>query len=116
MTSSFANFHHHIANRHCRHSVLIALLICLCGPAICHAETLLGDPALKTKIEARIHQQKASLGRSFTLFEYPVTIATSVPHILAISDDDQIWFSQSGGGFARNFIDTPPVGRIGRLD
>ncbi len=75
-----------------------------------------GIPAAVTKVDALLHQLRSSANRPFTLIEYTVPTPNAVPHILAIDPQDHIWFSESGGRFARNFIDTPPLNRVGRLD
>lgn len=76
----------------------------------------LRKPLSVSKVNAALHQLKSSTGRSFTLIEYTVPTPNAVPHILAVDNEDHIWFSESGGQFARNFIETPPVNKIGRLD
>jgi streptogramin lyase len=70
----------------------------------------------KVESRAEIHQLHSSAERPYTVFQYEVPTPNAVPHILAIDEDDHVWFSESGGRFARNFIDVPPQGRIGRLD
>ena len=75
-----------------------------------------GEPAASSRSDAQMHNLATSRGRAFTLVEYSVPTPNAVPHILAIDEHDQVWFSESGGQFAKNFIDTPPVNRIGRLD
>lgn len=73
-------------------------------------------PARIVKIDAEIHQFRSSLDRPYTVFEYHVPTEGAVPHILAIDEQDQVFFSESGGRFARNFIDRPAQHKIGRLD
>jgi streptogramin lyase len=75
-----------------------------------------GKPSSVSKVNAQMHQLRSSADHPFTLIEYAVPTANSVPHILAIDGNDHIWFSESGGQFARNFIDSPPMNKIGRLD
>src|SRR5687767_9958806 len=72
----------------------------------------LRKPLSVSKVNAALHQLKSSTGRSFTLIEYTVPTPNAVPHILAVDNEDHIWFSESGGQFARNFIETPPVNKI----
>ena len=76
----------------------------------------LGAADKVVKGEAELHQLRSSQQRPFTLFTYAVPTAAAVPHILAIDANDQVWFSESGGGFAKNFIDAPPQSRIASLD
>ena len=75
-----------------------------------------GVPKTVTKVEAQMHQLRSSANRSYTLIQYEVPTKDSVPHILAVGKDDQIWFSESGGQFAKNFLDVPAQNKIGRLD
>ncbi len=74
------------------------------------------EPSRIVKIDAEIHQDRSSHDRPYTVFEYQVPTEGAVPHILAIDKDDQVFFSESGGRFARNFIDRPAMNKIGRLD
>lgn len=69
-----------------------------------------------TKTQARLHQLRSSADRAFSLFEYTVPTPNAVPHIIAIDREDRVWFSESGGRFARNFIDVPAVNKVARLD
>lgn len=73
-------------------------------------------PASVSKVNTQMHQLRSSADHPFTLIEYTVPTADSVPHILAIDGNDHVWFSESGGQFARNFINVPPMNKIGRLD
>lgn len=69
-----------------------------------------------TRVQARLHQLKSSKGRPYSLFEYSVPTKDAVPHIIAIDHKDEVWFSESGGRFARNFIDVPAMNKVARLD
>src|SRR6266571_1920424 len=73
------------------------------------------DPRV-SRVAARLHQLRSSEDRPYSLFEYAVPTPSSVPHIVAIDDKDGIWFTESGGRFARNFIDAPPMNKIARFD
>jgi streptogramin lyase len=59
---------------------------------------------------------KTAAGHAYTVVEYPAPTADSVPHIIAIDAQDHVWFSGSGGRFAKNFIDVPPQSIVARLD
>src|ERR1035441_590635 len=65
---------------------------------------------------AETHQFQSSLGHPFTLIEYPGAIKGGVPHIIAIDSGDHVWFSESGGRFAKSFLDIPAQSKIGKLD
>lgn len=73
-------------------------------------------PATVSRSEARLQQMKTTAGHAYTVVEYPVPTANSVPHIIAIDSQDHVWFSESGGRFARNFIDVPAQSIVARLD
>src|ERR1044072_3685021 len=75
-----------------------------------------GKPHFTNKVESTIHQLKSSLDRRYTLIQYDVPTKDAVPHILVIGENDQVWFSESGGQFDKNFLDVPPQSKIGRLD
>ena len=47
------------------------------------------------------------------ILEFSLPVPNSVPGILAIDADDNVWFTMGGGGFAN--IDYPPLNKIGRL-
>src|SRR6266849_5135463 len=76
----------------------------------------LNKPLAVSKVDAVLRQLKSSQGKPFTLVEYTVPTADAVPHILAVDRNDYVWFSESGGQFAGNFIQTPSVNKIGRID
>lgn len=104
-------------------SLFLALMLGLSVMVVSHAGgdsdvTLpsLRKPILVSKVDAIVHQLKSTADKPFTLIEYIVPTAKAVPHILAVDKGDHIWFSESGGQFAKNFIDTPAVNKIGRLD
>lgn len=80
------------------------------------SDTSYGTPTSTTKVESRINQLKSSAGNPYTLIQYEVPTKNAVPHILAIGKNDEIWFSESGGQFAKNFLDVPPQNKVGRLD
>jgi virginiamycin B lyase len=69
-----------------------------------------------SRVQSRLHQLRSTQNHPFSLFEYAVPTPNAVPHILAIDHHDGVWFSESGGRFAQNFIDVPPMNKIGRLD
>lgn len=69
-----------------------------------------------TKVQARLHQLRSSAKRPFSLFAYDVPTPHAVPHIIAIDEKDRVWVTESGGRFARNFIDVPAVNKVARLD
>lgn len=98
----------------------LALLLAMALPsdgAVAAAEApWQGRPDTVTRTEASIHQAKSTAERPYSVFEYEVPTTGAVPHILAINDADQVFFSESGGRFARNFIDQPAQNRVGRLD
>ncbi|MCB1058397.1 MAG: hypothetical protein KDD11_23085, partial [Acidobacteria bacterium] len=96
--------------------VLLAGLALAGTPSATAAPGAVVAPDRVTKAQSEIHQLESTAGRPYTLFRYAVPETGSVPHILAIDDDDHVWFSESGGRFAKNFIDAPPQGRLGRLD
>jgi virginiamycin B lyase len=103
--------------------VLSAVALVLYVMAASHAATdsdgalpSLTKPMTVSKVDAVLHQLQSTANKPFTLVEYTVPTPNAVPHILAIDKADHIWFSESGGQFAHNFIDTPPVNKIGRLD
>lgn len=73
-------------------------------------------PTSVASIKASVFNLKNSKAKSFTLIEYTLPAPDSVPHIIAIDAKDSVWFSESGGGFAKNFIDVPAQSRIGRID
>src|SRR6185436_21009181 len=100
-------------------AVLMASLLLAAGsrPRIAAAaEEVWAPPDQSIKAKAEIHQLRSSAERPYTLFEYEVPTPQAVPHVLAVDRNDHVWFSESGGRFARNFIDVPPQNRIGRLD
>ncbi len=70
----------------------------------------------RSKVSANVQQVRTTAGHSFTVVEYSVPTVAAVPHIVAIDSDDHVWFSESGGGFAKNYIDVPPQNKVGRLD
>ncbi|HYO75820.1 MAG TPA: hypothetical protein VE010_05105, partial [Thermoanaerobaculia bacterium] len=74
------------------------------------------EPASVSRTEARLQQMKTASGQAYTVVEYPVPTANSVPHIIAIDTEDHVWFSESGGRFAKNFIDVPAQSIVARLD
>ncbi|GAA0750617.1 SMP-30/gluconolactonase/LRE family protein [Ideonella azotifigens] len=75
-----------------------------------------GTPTAVTPAPTTLHRLQSSAGKTFTMAEYTVPTAHAVPHILAIDQNDAVWFSESGGRFARNFIDVPAQSKIGRID
>jgi streptogramin lyase len=89
------------------------LLVLLAGAVALGASEL--SPSV-TKIESATYQLKSSRAQQFTLVEYALPGKDLVPHIIAIDRKDQVWFSESGGGFAKNFIDSAAQSKIGRLD
>jgi virginiamycin B lyase len=98
-------------------AVLVAALLLAAGPRPpASAEEGWAPPDQSVKARSEIHQLRSSAERPYTLFEYEVPTAKAVPHVLAIDGNDHVWFSESGGRFARNFIDVPAQNRIGRLD
>ncbi|GGI85457.1 hypothetical protein GCM10007978_23910 [Shewanella hanedai] len=74
------------------------------------------EPTSVTQSSVMMHQMKTTKGVDFTVAQYDVPTKNAVPHILAIDKDDYIWFSESGGRFAKNFIDVPAISKVGRLD
>ncbi|MGH9349890.1 MAG: virginiamycin B lyase family protein [Vicinamibacterales bacterium] len=100
------------------------LALCLAGQGFPSAQAPVIPPAAGdrlsmpavTRVTAKPRNDKSSDGRPFTAFEYDVPTPRAVPHIIAIDSEDHVWFSESGGRFARNFIDAPAQSRIGRLD
>jgi len=73
-------------------------------------------PTSVTDVKANVFNLKNSKDKSFTLIEYTLPSADSVPHVVIVDPKDYVWFSESGGGFAKNFLDVPPQSRIGRID
>lgn len=98
----------------------VAVMTCA-GPQHVHRQGLdrqgLGGlPHAAHKVQVALHQMRSTRERPYSLFEYEVPTPSAVPHILAIDAQDQVWFSESGGRFARNFLPVPPQNKIGRLD
>lgn len=73
-------------------------------------------PESSARVATQVHQLRSSSDRPYTLFAYQVPTEGAVPHILAIDDDDRVWFTESGGQFAKGFLTAPPQGKLGRLD
>jgi len=84
--------------------------------ALAHAETQSLGEAAVARADAHLHQMKSTNGAAYTVAEYPVPTRDAVPHIIAIDRQDYVWFSGSGGRFAKNFIDVPAQSLIARLD
>jgi virginiamycin B lyase len=78
--------------------------------------TSFAPPSSLTNIKAELFNLKSSKERSFTLIEYTLPTPDSVPHIIAVDPRDFVWFSESGGGFAKNFLDVPAQSKLGRID
>ena len=97
------------------HACAIVLLAVAAGSLAASGSARLPAPAV-ARVNAQMHNLKSSAGAPFTLFEYEVPTAQAVPHIVAIDKSDRVWFTESGGRFARNFIDAPPQNKIGRLE
>ena len=74
---------------------------------------IVGQPpdSLISAVEAATDSSKGT-GESARILEFPLPVADSVPGILAIDPDDNVWFTM-GGGFAN--IDLPPLNMVGRL-
>src|SRR5215471_7482392 len=47
------------------------------------------------------------------VLEFPLPVANSVPGILMIDKEDNVWFTMGGGGFGN--ISYPPLNKVGRL-
>lgn len=73
-------------------------------------------PTSVANIKASVFNLKNSKDKSFTLIEYTLPAPDSVPHIVVVDPKDYVWFSESGGGFAKNFLDVPAQSKIGRID
>lgn len=74
---------------------------------------IVGNPpdALVSAMESTVGS--ASGGALARILEFPLPVPNSVPGIIAIDSDDNIWFTMGGGGFAN--INYPPLSKIGRL-
>lgn len=80
------------------------------------AMTGYGTPTSVNSVKTELHRLKTTTGQQYTIAEYEVPTQHAVPHIIAIDKADTIWFSESGGRFAKNFIDVPAQSKIGRID
>jgi virginiamycin B lyase len=96
-------------------ALLAVAAMAVAGPGLSAAEAMKAT-SVSTRIESVVHRLQTSKSNSFTLIEYAVPTKDAVPHILAIDSGDRVWFSESGGGFAKNFIDSAAQSKIGRLD
>ena len=73
-------------------------------------------PTSVNSVKANVFNLKNTKDKSFTLIEYTLPSPDSVPHIVVVDPKDYVWFSESGGGFAKNFIDVPAQSKLGRID
>jgi virginiamycin B lyase len=100
--------------------VLVATGVCFfmmaAGPIVKATPLHFPPPTAVSRVEIKVHQLRSTADRPYTLIEYTVPTAKAVPHIIAIDEADHVWFSESGGRFARNFIDTEPLNKVARLD
>jgi len=94
---------------------LLLLTSAATPPALAAAESY-GKPSLVAKVTDQVKRQQTPDGQSYSIVEYEVPTKHSVPHIIAIGPSDTVWFGESGGRFAKNYIDVPAQSRIGRLD
>ncbi|MDX0185368.1 hypothetical protein [Sinorhizobium meliloti] len=100
-----------------RPRVLSAVLLLLSGLASAStAEPVRVPEPTSTRLEANLTRITSTAGTVYTVARYALPQRGSVPHILAIDREDYVWFSESGGRFAKNFIDAPAANRIGRID
>src|SRR6478609_8830605 len=93
-------------------ALLAVAAIAVTGPRLFGSEPMKATP-VSTRTESVVHRLQTSKSNSFTLIEYAVPTKDAVPHILAIDSGDRVWFSESGGGFAKNFIDSAAQSKIG---
>jgi virginiamycin B lyase len=114
--SSRHNFRHIVQALSRAVAVLSMGAIQLCALAVGGESPTFMPPTSVTNVKANVFNLKNSKSKSFTLIEYTLPAADSVPHIVLVDAKDYVWFSESGGGFAKNFIDVPAQSRLGRID
>lgn len=79
------------------------------------ATVIAGDVAPGAPVAADPSTSVAGVGSApAEIVEFPLSVPNSVPGILAVDANDDVWVTMGGGGWAN--IEHPPLGYLGRIN
>lgn len=78
-----------------------------------YGTVIVGNPADSLIAASEASAQPKAIGARLRVLEFPLPVPNSVPGIIAVDAEDNLWFVMGGGGFAN--INHPPLNMIGKM-